>query len=191
MNATTTSRLQEAVESLTTHTHTCLIYSDRTEQFAAAIPYMKKGLNNNERCIYITDDNSVAVVKKDMKRQGIDFDEAVETGSLKMATKDQSYLKHGTFDPDAMLGLVKNSVADAEQKGFSSLRVTGEMTWALGPQVDDAKLLEYETKLNEFFPRHNCSAICQYNIKRFSAEIIRDILYTHPIAIVGGVFCKN
>jgi signal transduction histidine kinase len=65
------------------------------------------------------------------------------------------------------------------------------MTWALGKECGCERLIEYEAKLNQFFPKSKSTAICQYNRKRFSPEIIRDVLRTHPVAILGDQVCPN
>lgn len=187
----TTSRLKDAVENIQPHSHVCLIYSSPEEQFSAAVPFIKAGLVQGDQTVYITDDNPFEEVKRVMLSYGLDLENDLSRGKLIMAGKQESYLKDGLFDPDAMIDFLSQAVNNAEESGYKSLRVTGEMTWALGPDPGNERLIEYEAKLNPFFLSHNCSAICQYNMERFSAEIIRDVLYTHPIAIVGGVVCQN
>jgi hypothetical protein len=59
------------------------------------------------------------------------------------------------------------------------------MTWALGPETGPDQLIEYETRLNEFFPGSRAHAICQYNRTRFAPSMIRDVLRMHPLALVG------
>ena len=52
--------------------HAALFYRSRSEQFAAAIPYIEIGLSRNERCLYIAGDNSVPMVSDAMQAAGID-----------------------------------------------------------------------------------------------------------------------
>ena len=65
------------------------------------------------------------------------------------------------------------------------------MTWVLGGEAGTSKLMEYESKLNLFFPENDCLALCQYNRNRFSPEILADVIHTHPLVIAGGFVCKN
>jgi len=66
------------------------------------------------------------------------------------------------------------------------------MTWALGRDLGVEKLIEYEAKLNHFFPDNDALAICQYNRTRFSPDIIINIIRTHhPLVICGGFVCKS
>lgn len=185
-------KLLRQIEQLGNHDHICLIYRNQKEQFATAIPYMRIGLQRGDQCMYITDDNTKRKVIHAMKKDGIDVDTALKKRALIFATKNDSYLKGGSFDPDALIkNVLVKAALDAKKDGYSSLRITGEMTWALGSEPGNDRLVEYEAKLNYFFPKYNASAICQYNQKRFPPRIIKDVIYMHPIVAYGGSVNKN
>ena len=116
---------------------------------------------------------------------------ALASGSLVIASKQETYVRGGFFDPDHTISFLKQAVEEAKAAGFSALRITGEMTWVLGGDPGAERLMEYEAKLNYFFPENDALAICQYNYKRFSSEVIMDVLHTHPMAICGGRVCRN
>lgn len=65
------------------------------------------------------------------------------------------------------------------------------MTWALGDDPGSQRLMEYESKLNYFFPENDVVAICQYNRTRFRPEVLIDVIYTHPLVIFGNLVCRN
>jgi hypothetical protein len=65
------------------------------------------------------------------------------------------------------------------------------MSWALGGANGSEKLIEYEKKLNDFFPKSKTTAICQYNENKFSPEVLIYILNTHPYAIIYGDLFEN
>jgi PAS domain S-box-containing protein len=71
------------------------------------------------------------------------------------------------------------------------LRVTGEMSWALQGLPGSERLIEYEAKLNGFFPGSKSLAICQYDRQRFAPELLLDVLTTHPIAAIGTQVYDN
>jgi len=184
-------QLLEALERLQPHDHLCLIYETQQEQFAAAIPFLRIGLERGEKCIYIADDNAVSTVLEAMRAQGMGVDSALQSGALSLATKQEAYLKQGYFDPDWMIGFLKQTTEAALSAGFSALRVTGEMTWALGGDPGAERLMEYESRLNYLLSEIPCLAICQYNRQRFSPEVILDVIRTHPIVVYGGTVCRN
>lgn len=183
--------LLKAIEGLGFHDHLCLIYESPEEQFAAVVPFVRGGLERGEKCVYVADDNTSTEVLEQMKKGGVDVARALESGALSVITKKEAYLKQGYFDPDWMIQFLKEATDDAKAEGYSGLRVTGEMTWMLGGDPGSERLIEYEAKLNYFFPENDALAICQYNIGRFSPQIIMDVIRTHPMVIYRGQVCRN
>lgn len=171
--------------------HVCMVYDDADEQLAVAVPYMADGLRNGDCCAYIADDLTVDQVKAALEGGGVDVRREIDRGALMLLTKREAYLRNNAFDPAEMIDFLGRAVDDAVARGFAGFRVTGEMTWALGGEVGCDRLAEYEALLNRFFPGSRASAICQYNRRRFSPEIVRDVLRTHPIAILGDQLCPN
>jgi PAS domain S-box-containing protein len=113
------------------------------------------------------------------------------SGQLSILTVDDAYMREGIFDPDRMIALLRTETERALAEGYSALRVTGEMTWALRGLPGSERLIEYETRLNEFFPGSKCLAICQYDRRRFDPAVLLEVLRTHPIAVVGTEVYDN
>lgn len=190
-NLNNKTKLERAIEKLSVHDHLCLIYSTHTEQFAAVVPFMRIGLERGEKCVYIADDNTAAEVIDAMRAGGIDVDAAIQKGSFSVMSKQEAYLRRGYFDPDEMIQFLVDTTAQAKKDGYSTLRVTGEMTWMLGGEPGTDRLIEYEAKLNKTFPHEDCLALCQYNRNRFSPNVLLDVIRTHPLVVVGNTVCKN
>ena len=186
------SQLASVVERLGLHEHLCLIYDTQEEQFAAALPYLRIGLERGEKCLYIVDENTAAAVLDGLRKSGTDVDHYLRSGALTITPKQESYLKQGRFDPDRMISFLTQATAEVGAATFSDLRtVLGEMTWALGARASIEVLIEYESKLNRFVRDHDTRVICQYNRARFSPELILGIIRTHPLVVYGGIVCKN
>jgi hypothetical protein len=90
-----------------------------------------------------------------------------------------------------MIALLRADTERALAEGYSALRATGEMTWALRGLPGSERLIEYETRLSEFLAGSKCVAMCQYDRRRFTPEVLLDVLRTHPIAVVGTVIYNN
>ena len=186
------SRLAEVVGGLGLHQHLCVIYDTQEEQFAAALPYLRTGLERGEKCLYIVDENTAAAVLDALRKGGTDVDRYLRSGALTITHKQETYLKQGRFDPDWMIGFLSQATAEAGAARFSGLRtLLGEMTWVLGTSNGNDKLIEYESKLNRFVRDHDARVICQYNRKRFSPELILGIIRTPPLVVYGGIVCRN
>lgn len=181
----------EAVTQLRPGDHLCLIYETTEEQLATVVPFMRLGLERRERCLYIFDENTEQTVLEALRAGGVAVEKALASGALSVVGKRETYVREGRFDPDLMIELLARSTAEARAAGFSALRASGEMTWALAGETGSERLIEYEAKLNRFLPGSDCLAICQYNRNRFSAEVIRDVIRTHPLVIVGRTVYRN
>jgi PAS domain S-box-containing protein len=184
-------RIESCLCELRPHDHLCLIYESREEQLAALVPFVRTGIERGDRCFYVADGRTVADVAPAMHAGGIDVAAEVSRGSLALATERESYLAAGEFDPDAMLAMAEGAAAQAIRAGYGSLRIAGEMTWALGDDARLERLMEYEVKVNRRIAHLPVLAVCQYDRRRFSPEVIRDVIRAHPLIAVGGRVCRN
>ena len=65
------------------------------------------------------------------------------------------------------------------------------MSWALKGMSGSERLIEYESKLNDFFPESKCLALCQYDRRLFKPEMLLDVLATHPAVVVDTDVYQN
>jgi len=170
--------------------HLCNIYRDRIEQFSLIADFMLDGFKKRHKCIYIVDENTKDGVLGALKEMDGLVDESI-FDNLMFLTKEDSYLKGGSFDPDRMIRLLQETQEMALAEGFPALKVTGEMTWIFSKLPGVEKLLEYEAKLNYFLPNSKTTAICQYDENRFDAKTLMGVLNTHPVVGIYGELYEN
>jgi len=185
------SATQDAINQLGAGDHLCCIYRDRSEQMSIVVPYLIRGLQNNEKCLYILDESTMGDVFRAFGEAGVDLKAHVASGQCALLTKEETYLKGGSFEPDGMIATLKQAEADAIREGYAGLRVTGEMTWVFARLPGVERLIEYEAKLNLFFPNSRSTAICQYHEDRFEPDVLIDVLHTHPAVVIYGEVCAN
>jgi signal transduction histidine kinase len=185
------SRLSELAGGLGLHEHVCLIYETQEERFAAALPYLRAGLERRERCLYVTDENGAAPVLGALRREGTDVDRYVRSRALIVAGKQQTHPGHERFDPDSWIRFLAQTTHEARDDKFSGLRILGEMTWAVGAETAPQSLIEFEAKFNQLAHDEDVSGLCQYNRHRFSSELILGVIRTHPVVAYGGLVSKN
>src|ERR1700682_6339867 len=191
MNTTHHTPLLTALEQVAPHDHLCSIYESSKEHLAVAIPFIRIGLDRGEKCIYIADDGTEAVVRDAMHAEGIDVERAVATDSLVLEKKETAYLKHGSFDPEWMFTFWADATAEAMSQGFPALRATGETEWVLRGAPGLERWMEYESRMTHALAHHNCFALCQYNRRLFPPDLILDVIRTHPTVIYRGAASRN
>ncbi|MGM0510872.1 MAG: MEDS domain-containing protein, partial [Thermoplasmatota archaeon] len=183
--------LRSKLEDQELGTHMCCIYRNKEEQLSALSSFVSLGIEKNEKCLYIVDDRTKEEVIETFKRTGLDVEKFIETNQFEFMTKSDSYLKDGYFDPDEMIELIKEAQKQALEEGYDGLRLTGEMTWVFSDVPGVERLMEYETKLNEFLPEQKVIAMCQYNEKKFTPETLVDVLNTHPQVLIYTELHEN
>src|SRR5258706_5576393 len=190
-SASPSTQLIQALEEMGPHDHLCSIYENREERFAVVLPFMRIGLERGEKCIYIADDGALGDIRAPMEGEGIDVDGAIDCGALVLTTKEETYLKHGSFNPEWMFAFWREAAASAASEGFSTVRAAGETEWVLrgGPGLE--RWMEYESRLTHTLGENNCFALCQYSRRLFPPELILDVIRTHPIVIYQGTVCRN
>ena len=186
-----TTSVLPAIHEMKRGDHYCGIYRTDEDQRAIIIDFVRDGVARGEKMIYIVNVQSAEQLRATLAAAGIAAEALVDKGQLVILTAKEAYLKHGNFDPDKMIELLREETDAALAAGYTALRVTGEMTWALSGEPGSERLVEYESRLNHFFPSRKCYAVCQYDRRRFDAEMLLDILHTHPKVLFGKVGLDN
>jgi PAS domain S-box-containing protein len=179
------------IQDLKSGDHLCYIYETEEEHRTVLTPFLRQGLERGEKVIYIVDHHPSEMILGYLRDDELNVDSYLSSGQLIILSHDDAYMQKGNFDPDNTIALLRAETKQALSKGYSALRVAGEMSWILHGLSGSEQLIEYETKLNEFFPNNQCLAICQYNRQHFAPQILLDVLRTHPIVAIGTEICEN
>jgi len=180
-----------SVDDLQPGHHLCCLYDTEDEHRALLTPYLRQGLERGEKVLYIMDVRSAEHIVGYLRDDGLPVEPFIESGQLNVLGIEAAYMREEVFDPDGMIDLLRAETEKAINEGYSALRVTGEMSWALRGLPGSERLIEYEAKLNDFFPGSRCLAICQYDRRGFDPEVLLDILRTHPYVAFGGSIFPN
>ncbi|NYB52613.1 MAG: PAS domain S-box protein [Methanobacteriaceae archaeon] len=179
------------IEDLKPGDHLCSLFENDDDHKALLTPYIRFGLEKNEKVLYIVDAHTSEDVLDYLGNDGFDVDPYLESGQLVILTVNESYMKGGVFDPDSMISMLSEETEKALKEGYPALRVTGEMSWVLKGLPGSEHLIEYEAKLNEFFGSSKALAICQYDMRLFEPEILLNVLLTHPMVVIGTRIYEN
>jgi PAS domain S-box-containing protein len=171
--------------------HLCCMYMTEEEHRNILVPFIRDGLEQGDKILYVVDARTAETILTSLDQYGICTADHLLSGQLVIAESRETYLRDGQFDPDKMLALLGQETDASQKQGFRALRITGEMSWALRELPGSDRLMEYEGKLNQFFPLHKAIGLCQYDMRRFQPEILLDVLATHPIAVIRNTCYEN
>ena len=90
-----------------------------------------------------------------------------------------------------MLALIQEVLEDGRRQEFPMTRLVANMEWALEDRPGVNDIVEYESRLNYILPKYDDTVVCTYDLGKFSASAVMDILRTHPMVIVGEVMQEN
>ncbi|MGM0369367.1 MAG: MEDS domain-containing protein [Bacillota bacterium] len=179
-------------EELQPHDHLCLLYREHEEWKAAITSFLQTGLVENDKCLYISGAYTAQDVKKYLKEVGIDVEKKVNSKQLVFLDKEDSYAQKQEFVPQEMIDFLKQAATQASEEGYNSLRVTGEISWALDYVQGEEKIIEYELGLNEeLFSNYSISALCRYHLDKFDPGLIKNVIKTHPYIVVNNKIHEN
>lgn len=179
--------LERTLENLDPGDHLCCIYETDKEHQSVVAPFLRAGMERREKVIYVVDSYTPERIRNYVREVEADLQE-----NLFILTPAETYLREeGPFDPQRMIAWLEQETARALDKGYTALRITAEMTWALEGLPGSERLIEYEARLNTFFAEHDCLALCQYDRRRFPPAILLGVLETHPLALIGTQVFEN
>ena len=171
--------------------HLCSIYETEEEHRAFLTLFLRQGLERNEKVVYAVDTRTGETVLDYLRQDGLEPRPFLEKGQLVILSVADTYLRDGMFDPERMISFLRHETDRALSEGYPALRVTGEMSWALKGLPGSERLIDYESKLNNFIPSSRCIALCQYDRRRFSPTLLLQVLATHPLVVIGTEKYEN
>jgi len=171
--------------------HACAFFHSADEEYRALLPFIKEGFDCGQRSFHIVDPELRDAHRQRLASAGIDVDGAEHGGRFELRSWADAYLREGRFEQDRMLALLQEVLDAGRKQGFAMTRLVAHMEWATGesPGVED--LVEYETRINHMWPRHGDAVICVYDLARFRADVVMDIMRTHPVVLIGGILQEN
>jgi hypothetical protein len=172
-------------------THMCLIFQDETERRKIIGKFIYSGLKDGEKVAYFADIMTKNEVIDWLKEIDIDINKEIADNNLIVQDTITAYCPNGRFVPEEMLDRLRNLYTESINKGYSKVRASGEMSWALKGIYGSERLMEYESWLNVIFQTHPVTAICQYDANKFSGAMLMDALQVHPMMIVRGQVVHN
>jgi DcmR-like sensory protein len=171
--------------------HACAFFHNREEEYRLLLPFVKEGFERGEKAFQLVDPGHRRERLQRLKKAGIDVDRATRTGQLELRTWDEAQFRTGRFDQNAMLALIEEALASGKAGGYGLTRFWANMEWALESIPGVEELVEFETRVNYILTKYDDPVVCTYDLNKFGALVVIEILRTHPMAIVGGILQEN
>lgn len=171
--------------------HICQIYSDDEERLTSLLGFLESGLKNGEKAACFTSKLDDATLANHLQERGLCFSQLIQSKALTKAGTSEVYFQDGKFDPDRMLGLLRQFYQDSVSQGFTAARVIGEMVAEVHLMQGGNRLMEYESRVSLLMREYPVTAVCQYDAKVFDGATIMQVLTVHPLMVIRGAVVHN
>jgi hypothetical protein len=176
---------------LRAHRHVCAFFSSAAEEYETLLPFVCDGINCGHRAYHVLPDHHKEDHFRRLRAAGIDVETVMKSRQLEIAVAEDTYLRTGRFDKDAMLALIQEALKSGAELGFPLTRMIAHAEAAVDDWKSGNEWVEYEMRLNSVLPNYDDPVICTFDANLLTAPHAIDILRTHPMVIIGGVLVEN
>jgi hypothetical protein len=171
--------------------HICAVFENHHQQMAVMVPFVTHGLRAGQRCVWISPPASSHTFRQALARTGADLRTLEASSQLIILPDVEFYLHDGVFEPDRTMELGLTLLQDGQRSGYSTMRVTSDLSWLTGRSVDEERWESYEHLVTQRIEQVPVVAVCQYDHRQLSGKLVLAALHTHPIVILGETVCAN
>jgi hypothetical protein len=173
------------------HRHVCAFFSSPKDEYDTLLPFICDGIKCGQRAFHVLPAQHRDDHLQRLRLAGIDVEQAQKTRQLEVALPQDTYLRTGRFDKEAMLALIQEALKAGAGLGFPLTRMIAHAETAVDDWKSGNDWVEYEMRLNAVLPNYDDPVICTYDVNLLNANLAIDILRTHPMVIIGGVLVEN
>jgi hypothetical protein len=171
--------------------HVCAFFKSDDEEYRVLLPFIKEGFERGDKAVHVVNPDQRHDHLQRLAAVGIDPAAAEQSGQFELKINTEAYIGDGRFDQDRMLAAFEQMASGNAKGGFPLSRMCCRMDWVVGGRscVDD--VVEFESRVNDVWRRHDDAVICTYHLGQFGGDTVVDIMRTHPMIIIGGILYQN
>src|ERR1700730_15047652 len=139
--------------------HVCGFFHRPEEEYRVLLPLAKEGFERGERVLHIVDPAHRPERMRRLEGVGISPAAARRPGQVEVLAWEESTLRGGRFDQEAMLVMLSEVLTGGKADGFGLTRFWSNMEWALeGTEMQS--LVEFEARVNRILPNNDDLVVC-------------------------------
>lgn len=171
-------------------THFCAFYSGSAERDRLLFPFLDEGLRHGDKCLCLIDGVEPALVRDlAVGQPGPGYSR--RSAQLDVVLASDAYLRSGRFSVAEMMSYLSHAADAAIADDFDLFRAVGEMSWVLPGPAGWENLFLYESALNHTVEHMPAILMCLYDLQKFGAEMLVEVLRTHPTVLLDRTVIDN
>jgi len=172
--------------------HVCAFFANDDEEYRVLLPFIREGLSCGDKAVQVINPEAHEEHVQRLANAGIDSTAHQQSGRLQIRINTEVYLRDGRFDQDRMLvAFDEMAISARSAEGFPMSRIVCRMDWASGDQSHIEDVIEFESRVDDVWRRHDDVVICTYHLAKLTGDAVIDIMRTHPMVIIGGHLQQN
>lgn len=162
--------------------HLAHFFGSGNELRDVLVPYFKAGLENSERCLWVTGRAFNADQARSALRAAVpDLDRRERDKQIEIANGDEWYAASEKLQPhDLVRGLLQRE-QDALALGYAGLRTNGNCAWVSQDQWAD--FLDYETLVQKSSRGRRMICMCSYCMDQFQDGSYLEVMERHDLTV--------
>jgi GAF domain-containing protein len=171
-----------ALPSLAWGSHVGQIYNSAGDLRDTLVPYFRAGLENNERCLWVTDAPFDANDARDALRAAIpDFDQRERQGQIEIQNTQAFYETRRPLDPTALADGLLQRERGSLAAGYRGLRTNGNCSSIA--QGHWTSFLDYESRVQQSVFGRRLICMCSYCNGRMEPAMLGMIVERHDLVV--------
>jgi MEDS: MEthanogen/methylotroph, DcmR Sensory domain len=171
--------------------HVCAFFSSDDEEYRVLLPFIRDGFERGDKAVHIVNPDQRGDHLRRLAAVGIDTTVAEQRGQFELRTNTDTYLRDGRFEQERMLAVFEELASGNARHGYPLSRIVCRMDWAAESRLFVDNVVEFESRVNDVWRRHDDAVICTYHLGQFGGDAVIDIMRTHPMVIIGGILQQN
>lgn len=157
---------------ITDGSHLCSLYDGDMGRVKLSVPYLAEGLRGGSVSFLIASKEAQDHILGDLAEVHGDLTQVIESGQL--------IVSDGQPSADAMYDFLERQFVLAVRSGNRSMRLLGDMAWALKMGMDIDELMQFEMQYNHSLARrYPLVSLCQYDVREFPGTGVHGALKCH------------
>jgi hypothetical protein len=146
------------------------------------VPYFKAGLENNERCLWVTGKAfNVEQARSALREVVPDLDKRERDKQIEIANGDEWYAADEKLEPDELVKGLEQRERDALESGYAGLRTNGNCAWV--SQAQWADFQDYEALVQKRVRGRRMICMCSYSADQVHGGSHLEVMERHDLAV--------
>src|SRR3984885_10703719 len=168
----TTTPISLAGSQLGDVRHVCAFFNNDDEEYRVLLPFIQQGFECGDKAIHVVNPDQRRDHLQRLAAVGIDVTAAQQSGQFELRTNTETYLRDGRFDQDRMLEVFEELASGNAKGGFPLSRIVCHMDWGAEGRSCVDNLVEFESRVNDVWRRHDDAVICVYDLAKFGGDTV-------------------